>query len=459
MTTDDLLQQGIAALKAGHKAEARNLLTQVVEQDQHNEMAWLWLSGAVEADDDKRTCLENVLAINPNNTAAKRGLAMIQQQQVGQAPQPAKGEPPQVRAQPRPAGPQPVLTTPEPTTAQPQPSQPAPPPSIEANRHLLEREIERLTKQGWQVVSQTETSAQVRKGKQWSRLGVLLFVVLPLLGGCLWYPLFGVALFGLILVIADYLLSKEQLKYITVEQLEQKADRRRASVLVLPNIPHTIWSLRSKRKKATRRWAGLDPMLVIGIGGVGLVLVCVVLAGIWWALDSGLLQLGSAVPGMPASTATPIPTWTPTPTPDVRAEVEEYLSEFCPLGGEKTALVKEDQLFWGDYDAYQFMDSPEYRDRVVAEYMNLTQRHQAVNDKIRDLNPPPVLWEHHRLIVRSFDYEERGRGYALEGLTEIDLGLLERGLDELDTAKGYLERSMGELDRVATEVGIGQPCP
>ena len=77
MTTDDLLKQGIAALNAGRKMEARGLLTQVVEQDEHNETAWLWLSGAVDTDEERRTCLENVLAINPNNGVAKRGLESL----------------------------------------------------------------------------------------------------------------------------------------------------------------------------------------------------------------------------------------------------------------------------------------------------------------------------------------------------------------------------------------------
>jgi formylglycine-generating enzyme required for sulfatase activity len=77
MSPDKLLKQGIAALKAGHKAEARDLLTQVVEQDERNEMAWLWLSGAVETDEERRICLENVLAINPNNSVAQRGLESL----------------------------------------------------------------------------------------------------------------------------------------------------------------------------------------------------------------------------------------------------------------------------------------------------------------------------------------------------------------------------------------------
>ncbi len=72
-----LLQQGIALAKAGRRDEARNALLQVIEQDEMNETAWLWLSGVVESDDDKAIALENVLAINPNNEWAKRGLKSL----------------------------------------------------------------------------------------------------------------------------------------------------------------------------------------------------------------------------------------------------------------------------------------------------------------------------------------------------------------------------------------------
>jgi Tfp pilus assembly protein PilF len=43
-TARDLLQQGIESLKAGHKAEARRLLMQVVQEDKRNEIGWLRLS-------------------------------------------------------------------------------------------------------------------------------------------------------------------------------------------------------------------------------------------------------------------------------------------------------------------------------------------------------------------------------------------------------------------------------
>jgi hypothetical protein len=74
MTIDKTLRQGIAAVNAGQKTEARRILMQVVRQDKRNEMAWLWLSGTVDTDEERRICLENVLAIDPNNGAARRGL-------------------------------------------------------------------------------------------------------------------------------------------------------------------------------------------------------------------------------------------------------------------------------------------------------------------------------------------------------------------------------------------------
>ncbi|MFO7683856.1 MAG: hypothetical protein R6X34_27820 [Chloroflexota bacterium] len=75
--SDNRLEQGIAALKAGQRDEARQLLLQLVEAEEHNEQAWLWLSGAVDTDEERRICLENVLALNPNQQTAKYGLEKL----------------------------------------------------------------------------------------------------------------------------------------------------------------------------------------------------------------------------------------------------------------------------------------------------------------------------------------------------------------------------------------------
>jgi tetratricopeptide (TPR) repeat protein len=77
---NELLQRGIAAVKAGQKKEARQVLLRVTELDEENEKAWLWLSAAVDSIEERRVCLENVLAINPHNRHAQSGLHWLDQQ-------------------------------------------------------------------------------------------------------------------------------------------------------------------------------------------------------------------------------------------------------------------------------------------------------------------------------------------------------------------------------------------
>jgi hypothetical protein len=67
----------VALAKAGQRTEAFNLLLDVVELDQHNELAWLWLSTVTDNLDDQRICLENILTINPDNTVARERLAIL----------------------------------------------------------------------------------------------------------------------------------------------------------------------------------------------------------------------------------------------------------------------------------------------------------------------------------------------------------------------------------------------
>jgi|GEM_PF-849659 len=74
---DDLTSQGIAALKAGDRLRARQLLAAAVSANPRDERAWLWLSGAVEADAQRIECLRRVLTINPSNDVARKGLAAL----------------------------------------------------------------------------------------------------------------------------------------------------------------------------------------------------------------------------------------------------------------------------------------------------------------------------------------------------------------------------------------------
>lgn len=89
-----MVREGINAFKAGRKDESRALLSKAVELDPYNEDGWLWLSGVVTSADDQRTCLENVLAINPDNSRARSGLDFLIRQNPTASPPPAPVPPP-----------------------------------------------------------------------------------------------------------------------------------------------------------------------------------------------------------------------------------------------------------------------------------------------------------------------------------------------------------------------------
>jgi hypothetical protein len=75
-----LVKEGITAYKAGNKAQAEEFFRQAVDLDQYSEQGWLWLSAVVDTPEDRRTCLENVLAINPANDAARKGLQKLDEE-------------------------------------------------------------------------------------------------------------------------------------------------------------------------------------------------------------------------------------------------------------------------------------------------------------------------------------------------------------------------------------------
>lgn len=75
-----LLNQGIAAARAGQKEQAQQLLLQVTDLDETNMLAWLWLSGVVKTRSEQEICLENVLTIDPHHELALQALARLRQQ-------------------------------------------------------------------------------------------------------------------------------------------------------------------------------------------------------------------------------------------------------------------------------------------------------------------------------------------------------------------------------------------
>ena len=81
----DNLQQAIALIKSGKRQDGQQLLLQILKNDPNNEQAWLWMSVVVSGD-KRRSCLEKVLSINPNNQQAKQALAMLAKVEVKSSP-------------------------------------------------------------------------------------------------------------------------------------------------------------------------------------------------------------------------------------------------------------------------------------------------------------------------------------------------------------------------------------
>ncbi|MBN1995276.1 MAG: DUF3592 domain-containing protein [Anaerolineae bacterium] len=101
------LQQAITLIKAGDKQNGQRLLAEILRADPKNENAWLWMSSVVATDEQCRHCLNQVLALNPNNQLAHTGLAKLQQKQAGSSrpPQTAPLPPASPPSQPPPASP------------------------------------------------------------------------------------------------------------------------------------------------------------------------------------------------------------------------------------------------------------------------------------------------------------------------------------------------------------------
>ena len=85
---DDLLREGIAAAQSGQREVARDLLMRVVEQDEENVLAWLWMADVVDSLEDREICLENVLTLDPDHAAARKRLDWVRKQKEIQVPSP-----------------------------------------------------------------------------------------------------------------------------------------------------------------------------------------------------------------------------------------------------------------------------------------------------------------------------------------------------------------------------------
>jgi hypothetical protein len=90
---EDLLRDGITALKGGDRHLARRLLQRATMVKAVDARPWLWLSGTTDDINEQRQLLEKAVAADPSNPTAARGLAMLRAQMNG-SPEPAPSIPP-----------------------------------------------------------------------------------------------------------------------------------------------------------------------------------------------------------------------------------------------------------------------------------------------------------------------------------------------------------------------------
>lgn len=98
------------------------------------------------------------------------------------------------------------------------------------DRQLLDQELGRYTAQGWRIVSQTDHGFQVAQPKKLNSLGICFLTILPAVLGCLallLVPQVAIGIFilagiGLVLTLIDYAVKKEELRYITADNLRAR---------------------------------------------------------------------------------------------------------------------------------------------------------------------------------------------------------------------------------------------
>ena len=73
------MTKAIELAKSGRKNEAAQLLSQVLKLEPENEPAWLWLASCLQPNQQKLYCLNQALAINPENTTTQKAIQKIKE--------------------------------------------------------------------------------------------------------------------------------------------------------------------------------------------------------------------------------------------------------------------------------------------------------------------------------------------------------------------------------------------
>jgi len=71
------LAEAIEYIRLGNRAEGREILEELLEEDEGSDGGWLWMSAVVDDPEERKICLENVVALNPDNSVAQNALKAI----------------------------------------------------------------------------------------------------------------------------------------------------------------------------------------------------------------------------------------------------------------------------------------------------------------------------------------------------------------------------------------------
>lgn len=178
MSVETELQRAEKLLRQGYKTQAQTRLARLLKQEFHNEQAWWLLAQAQDDPKRRRDCLERVLALNPQNEAARQMLANLNTPAAPPAaatpPAPvADFEPPQFASEPARTIPAPVKFSsslgPLPPTAPPELETPAQadeqaeitsdhPDQVVLETETAESQFSYHYRSTWQAPDETETA-------------------------------------------------------------------------------------------------------------------------------------------------------------------------------------------------------------------------------------------------------------------------------------------------------------
>jgi hypothetical protein len=79
-TTD--LMEAINLAKSGNKAEAARILSNILKEQPENEAAWLWLASCLKTNQQKIYCLNQALALNPENQTTQKAIHRIKESDI-----------------------------------------------------------------------------------------------------------------------------------------------------------------------------------------------------------------------------------------------------------------------------------------------------------------------------------------------------------------------------------------